>query len=314
MRRVGLVALSLLYWTRFSVPDLSPSRIERLPIGDSLADDSGLYWLIPQVMRLGFDVHHAVWAVALAAFAVAVLVQRTPLTTFALIVSAPWYISAGGPYWISAWAVWMALPSGPGLAGAIGLAATPFRGAAGLPALAWAFARSGRWRRRLAAAGILGLGLAAVSSLGSHVLWHSIYIGLGWFPNPWGITYSDWSGIAATSAQYASPEYEAALRSLVFQRIGERPDWFALQLAGKLAQALALAFPWCLGVLFRRELWLPFGMGLLPLVIVVPDGLYATGLLAISVYGAAMTLGFSAERVCHAAPISSGNRSPLPAT
>lgn len=277
-RRTALSALALAYWTRFPVPPLSPSREMRLPISDSLADDPGLYWIVPRLMEwTGLDVHHAVWALALAAFAVAVLVQRSELQRFALIVLAPWWINYGGPYWIAAWVMWMALPAGPRMAGAVGVLVTPFRAAAGLPALAWSF-RS--WKVGLVSVAAF----LAISTLGSHVLWHQLYIGLGWFTNPWGIVYLDEAGMAATTAVYASPEYEAALRSLVIAHVLEQPAWFALQLVGKFGAALALVFPWCLALVLAPRLWIPAALALAPLVATVPIAEYSTGLSALSVY------------------------------
>jgi hypothetical protein len=272
------VALALLYWTRFPVPELSPSRTWRLPIGDTIADDPGLYWIVGPLMRgTGLDVTHAVWAIALAAFVVAALAQRTPLARFVLIVAAPAFIGLGGPYWIPAWAVFMALPHGPEVSGLIAVLVAPFRGVAALAPLAWTF-RS--WRVGVAAL----VGVVLLGMVGSHVLWHSMTIGLGVFPNPWGLEYADEAGMALTLERYASPEYESALRAYFISRVLERPDFFVIQAFAKVGLTLALTMPWCLALAFTPRLWLPALAALAPCVLVAPFPAYASGLLAVSVF------------------------------
>jgi hypothetical protein len=64
-----------------------------------------------------------------------------------------------------------------------------------------------------------------------HGFWHSIYIGLGFLTNPYGLDYVDEVGIAkvrsiAPQATYLSDEYEAILRREYFRTIYEHPLFF----------------------------------------------------------------------------------------
>lgn len=269
LARLGLSVAALAWWTRWPVPELSPSRLTYIPLGNSAADDPGLYWLGP---FLPVDPRIWIWCLALAAFALALALQRTWLARIILALSAPFAIATGATYWVPAWTVWM-LVARP--AWWLAIIVAPFRSVAALPAILLA---GRRWW-------LAAIGVVAVTALaGSHLIWHQLYIGLGWFPNPWGITYSDSSGAAASLAPYASARYEADLRGLFLSHVLSQPGWFVLQLIGKLGQALALAMPWVLlvpVVLTRRPRYaLLLGATLLPMLLTVPTPDYAPGFLA----------------------------------
>lgn len=79
-----------------------------------------------------------------------------------------------------------------------------------------------------------------VSSSGHHhPLWHSVYIGLGYYQNPFGVdSYSD--AVADSAAkqinpkvEYMSPEYGAILKQLYFKKITEHPFFYVGQMLRK---------------------------------------------------------------------------------
>jgi hypothetical protein len=167
--------------------------------------------------------------------------------------------------------------------GVVAVVATVFRSSAGLPPLAWTF-RS--WRIGVVAAAAV---LTLTVTVGGHVLWHTAYIGLGWYPNPYGIEYLDESGMASAAridpnAAYATPAYEAVLRSEVIRIATTDPGFVISVMARKIVAAIGDAMPFALFLplaLWRRPaLLIP---GLLTLVPVVTGGpwlAYETGWLA----------------------------------
>lgn len=287
LRPAAVVLVALVYWTRSAVPALSDSRIATLPTGNSLADDPGLYAVVPPLMHATgvTDPALVVWWLALAGYAVAVAytVRRGVVPTVVLVLTAPVAMGAGAAYWMPAWAVWMALPASPAASGVIGIAVTAFRATAGLPALAWAFRRW--WIGVLAVAGYVML----TSLLPGHVFWHTAFVGLGWAPNPWGLTYADEVGMAAAPGiAYATPAYEAALRSLVIAHVLERPDYIAVELLSKVSECVKLAVPWVLVVPLlvtrRPALLVPLALTLVSPLLAVPAPMFTTGWVAACAY------------------------------
>ncbi|MBD0320917.1 MAG: hypothetical protein ICV87_11325, partial [Gemmatimonadetes bacterium] len=102
---------------------------------------------------------------------------------------------------------------------------------------------AGAWRRRALCAAVLLLGCAVPYAYGAHLvrqrdayvstmanarrpavlgdaLWHPMYLGLGYLPNRYGITYSDMAAVNRVrtvdpSAPYLSPRYTDILRRAV---------------------------------------------------------------------------------------------------
>lgn len=87
------------------------------------------------------------------------------------------------------------------------------------------------------------------ASLNSHPVWHNAYIGLGYFPNDFGIFYSD--TVAADTvkrldpdAAFITPEYERVLRARYFDVVGDDPGFFLLNLGGKLVVTAGQMLLW----------------------------------------------------------------------
>jgi hypothetical protein len=137
----------------------------------------------------------------------------------------------------------------------------------------------------------------------SHPLWHSLYIGLGYTRNRFGIHYLD--GYAAAAAQeadpgvrYLSPAYANVLHRQVDAIVGHDPAFVArvelekalveLAHAGRYLLLLALLLPAALTArgaasLRRGELALfapALLIGALPAIIAIPIRVYELGLLA----------------------------------
>jgi hypothetical protein len=123
-----------------------------------------------------------------------------------------------------------------------------------------------RWRRRGAGIAALVAAYLAISGLGMtlareyrdnragdqgltvtgstvHVVWHSLYIGLGFQPNDHGIKWSD--TVASDAAQrenpgveYASAEYEDTVRKVYLDFVTDEPGFF---LAGTAEKAMVTA-------------------------------------------------------------------------
>ena len=76
-----------------------------------------------------------------------------------------------------------------------------------------------------------------------HNLWHTAYIGLGYFPNPYGLSWSDAVGREAGAranprAEYLSPEYEATMRRLFFEFALDHPQVVVSTMFRKLRYAI----------------------------------------------------------------------------
>jgi hypothetical protein len=140
-------------------------------------------------------------------------------------------------------------------------AASAMRGHAGLPALLTGLAAVllglRGWRRRTAGVAVvlLAYGALAVSSVAvaraerAHEVradnmtasvapdiaptpngWHVLYIGLGYLPNRWGITYDDGSAANAavrvdTHVEYLGPEYRKIMRRLYLDIVRSDPGF-----------------------------------------------------------------------------------------
>lgn len=78
-----------------------------------------------------------------------------------------------------------------------------------------------------------------------HGIWHSIYIGLGYLPNPYGITFSDSSGDIAAhrvnpNIEFGTREYQDVMRGIVLDLVRQDPLFIIKNIAAKVgASALA---------------------------------------------------------------------------
>ncbi len=192
----------------------------------------------------------------------------------------------GDIYWVAAWVVvtfmpplillarrrprlgWLALTAIALVAGIV----TAIRSDAGLPVALAAAAvalAAGPWRwRRLAAVAAIALAYIAPTSFAlpairahrdsrigvdlsanaptSHALWHSMYIGLGYTANRYGIHYSDSYGLAAAQeadpgVRYLSPAYLSTLHRQIDALIEHDPGFVAKQEAQKAVVELSHA-------------------------------------------------------------------------
>jgi hypothetical protein len=154
----------------------------------------------------------------------------------------------------------------------------------------------------------------------SHPLWHSLYIGLGYTPNRYGIHYADRYAIAAVreldpGVRYLSPAYASALHKQVDTLIAHDPGFVLsvesekalveLSHAGRYFLLLALLLPAALLApgatgLRRRELalFLPaLLIGAIPAIVAVPFRDYELTLLGpLGVLGL-LAIGSTAARV-----------------
>jgi hypothetical protein len=134
-----------------------------------------------------------------------------------------------------------------------------------------------------------------------HPFWHTLYIGLGFLPNPYGIRYRD--EIAQTLVQQRAPgtrfvssRYETILRHAYLSILRRNPGEFARQYGAKVLVtvadcvpyllAIALTMPWMLisGPRRRRRLlWLALTVPTLiitfaPPIMAIPQQMYEQGL------------------------------------
>lgn len=136
--------------------------------------------------------------------------------------------------------------------------------------------------------------------------WHPLYIGLGYLPNRFGITYSDESAIARVKsvdpgAPYLSARYGAILREAVLRVAREDPWLVARTLAAKGARILLFlavfanaGLPLALRRPRRWRVELPFlaatGLAVLPGLVGLPVLHYVIGGVAIAVVYGAMSV------------------------
>ncbi len=132
-----------------------------------------------------------------------------------------------------------------------------------------------------------------------HPFWHSVYIGLGYLPNKYGIEYRDGSAsdkVASIDpkAAYCSPEYEKILKASTLGIVKTDPFFFLKTVLLKARKIFGyfLAFA-NLGILFLfyvRPSWrelLPMAAGglfySLPGLLVIPINAYVLGMISMSV-------------------------------
>lgn len=73
--------------------------------------------------------------------------------------------------------------------------------------------------------------------------WHTIFIGIGWEENPWGIYYMDECGMEfAPDVKYNSKEYLNVLKEKTIELVKENPVWFMKSYLKKEIVAWIFAF------------------------------------------------------------------------
>jgi hypothetical protein len=155
-----------------------------------------------------------------------------------------------------------------------------------------------------------------------HLFWHSIYIGLGISPNPYGLVYKD--SVARNlvrnrdpGAPYMSARYERVLRDRVANLARTDPLFVVRQMLVKclLLTPLLLCFAVLIPAMRRARTDRPMhrfalacvmgmGAGLLPGLIVVPISTYLCG--AISLFIVAAVLALVANHRRDAPPLELG--------
>ncbi|MGD0452349.1 MAG: hypothetical protein ABSB69_02015 [Solirubrobacteraceae bacterium] len=184
----------------------------------------------------------------------------------------------------------------------------------------------------------VGVNLSA-SEPTSHPLWHSLYIGLGYTSNSYGIHYLDGYGIAAAheldpGAGFLTPAYQRALHKQVDALLEHAPGFVATAEAQKAVVELFLAAPYIvlLALLLPAALIAPGPVGLrwselalflpalaigaLPAIVAVPFRDYALTLLgSLGVIGL-LAIGSAAAhaQANSLAPAAAGGRSRSGAT
>jgi hypothetical protein len=168
---------------------------------------------------------------------------------------------------------------------------TSIRSEAGLPIVIAAaivlLARRWRWWRVLPALALLAVTYISIntfmlsairahrehwlgsSALGreqptSHPFWHTVYIGVGYLPNSYGLKYFDTTAIDRVrrvdpNVRYLSPRYETILREAYFGLVRDHPVWVASQYAAKALVATADTAPYLLLVLLTMPAMLLLG-------------------------------------------------------
>lgn len=146
-----------------------------------------------------------------------------------------------------------------------------------------------------------------------HAFWHSVYIGLGYIPNMYGISYLDEVGIRKVhdinpDAPYLSTEYEEILKLQVFQLFDSDPVFILDTLVAKLSAMIKFLLLPFAAVLISRFGRQPFaedssflialGFYLVPGLLTMPWYIYLTGFFALSFVYFAFKLGtFLDERM-----------------
>jgi hypothetical protein len=140
-----------------------------------------------------------------------------------------------------------------------------------------------------------------------HVLWHSVYIGLGFLQNPYVPAYLDEVGIAKVhsidpSLAPFTPEYEMILRREVFRLARAHPNFLLTTLAAKAGVVLAYllicanigllaAFLYPKGCVVECAFWLAMGFNSLFGLAVVPKVVYLLGLMSFAVLYGIFSIG-----------------------
>jgi hypothetical protein len=274
---------------------------------------------------------------------------------FALLAGLLFVIGNADVYWASGWAVlvlapillWIAIRRPRWTAGWLAIVAlgaslaTSLRAGAGLgvalACLALALIASQGWRSRALSVAVVIAAYLAVTPLGvaaveryrdaqlsaplasdspsSHLFWHPLYLGLGFLPNRYGITWRDSIAIAAAQrvdaqAPYPSSAYDHVVRGLFMKALREDPgqvasiEWRKTIVAvGRAPVILILAILAVLLIALAEAAWLVALLVLVPCALTgilsglvgVPDAEYVEGWLGVLVLLAALGIGLAAS-------------------
>lgn len=135
-----------------------------------------------------------------------------------------------------------------------------------------------------------------------HPIWHSIYVGLGYLPNPYGIIYRDERAIdkvksIAPNAEYLSEEYEEILKSEVLRIAQTNPQFviklfcykvlkiiFYFLIFSNIGLVLAFIYPQSLSI--NAAFFAALSFSALPGILVIPMHAYLLGFIAFAaLYG-----------------------------
>lgn len=147
----------------------------------------------------------------------------------------------------------------------------------------------------------------------SHPKWHSIYIGLGYLKNPYGIQYSDCFASEKVRSMdpkvpYCSPEYEKILKQACFSLLKTDPLFILKNLAAKI---LSLCFKVLLFMNLGLVFWFyvkpplramaPFLVSALfyalPGVLVMPWNIYLSGFISLLTLFGIYLIGLGMEKL-----------------
>jgi hypothetical protein len=145
-----------------------------------------------------------------------------------------------------------------------------------------------------------------------HVLWHSVYIGLGFLQNPYVPAYLDEVGYARVhsidpSVVPFSPAYEAILQREVVRLARAHPDFLLTTIAAKAGVVLAYllicanigllaAFFYPKGWVTESAFWLAMGFDSLFGLLIVPKSTYLLGLIAFAVVYGILSIGYAIDK------------------
>lgn len=280
----AVASAALVLWTvAFTSPSVNPWRLEQLALSEvcgcvpvGRADDPGLYFLFGWLGAAGM----AIGTLALSVLALAAVPMRLlPAALVALAMA----LQVGDVYVFPAVAMVAGLPlllerRWLPVAG-ITVAAELMRSGAGLPLLG-GLMLLGPWRLWLPTLAAF----VAAHQLGGHVFWHTLYIGLGWQPNPYGIAYLDESARAIAGAvAYNSAEYEAAVRDAFLRLLAADPVFVVRTFVAKAWTLVdwRLVLLVASAVVLRRPVIIPIALaGALPAVLADARWSYQTGYTA----------------------------------
>lgn len=142
-----------------------------------------------------------------------------------------------------------------------------------------------------------GIDLSARNGGSSETFWHSVYIGLGYLQNDWGIYYRDEVAAAAVKslapdAGYHTAKYNETLREEVFRIASSEPFYIVKLLLQKTVAifyfsfqyifVLAVGLPALIASTFRKLLLLvtpAIVIGVLPAFLAVPTAGYLYGMI-----------------------------------
>lgn len=144
-----------------------------------------------------------------------------------------------------------------------------------------------------------------------HVLWHSVYIGLGFVQNPYVPAYEDGVGFRKAhsidpTVVDCSPGYEKILRGEVFRLVRTHPQFIVTNLAAKggivllyllicANIGLVAAFLYPKGWVVESAFWLAIGFDSLFGVLIAPEFPYLLGLTAFGVMYGILSINHAVE-------------------